>query len=181
VRTVFDLFNDFKRSQLEITTDVPYHLLRDNLVPYNGEKLPEDVTFKVATGKMFYDIIRLYECGQYFFSQKFIDVLSQFIDMSEKCYPIHIWGVEEKYYAIYNLEVYQCLNDEKASYDEEPYFYEEKEDMTPLFTVPDSLWCYIVTEELKNALIKNKISNIYFKESFLCTKEEYKQWKKSQK
>ena len=36
-----------------------------------------------------------------------------------------------------------------------------------------------ITEEIKNALIKNKISNIDFSEEFLCTEKEYKEWQKS--
>ena len=56
--TVYDLLNAFKRSQLEIFSDVlPYRLLREYLVPYYKEKLPENVTFIVASGKKNYDII----------------------------------------------------------------------------------------------------------------------------
>ena len=72
------------------------------------------------------------------------------------------------------------INEEKASFDKEPSFYCGKEITAPLFGINDTR-CFVVTEEVKNALIKNKISNIYFEESFLCTKEEYKVWKKSQK
>jgi hypothetical protein len=179
--TVFNFHNAFKRSQIEITSDVPYHYLRDYLIPYKKERLPENITFQIAAGRKNYDVIRLFECGQYFFSQKFIDVLSQFMDMSDKCYPIKIDGAEEQYYVIYNLEKYPYLNKEKAMFDKEPYFYCGKETTTPLFSITNSLYCFVVTEELKNALIKNKISNIDFTKSFLCTKEEYKEWKKAQK
>ena len=180
MNTVFDFINAFKRSQIEITSDVPYHILREFLVPYKKEKLPESVVFKVAAGKKNYDVIRLFECGQYFFSQKIIDVLSQFVDMSDKCYPIKVEGAEEQYYVIYNLDKFPFLNKEKAIFDKEPYFYCGKEITVPLFCITNTL-IFVVTEEIKNALIKNKISNIYFKESYLCTKEEYKNWRKSQK
>lgn len=178
--TVFDLNNDYKRSQLEISSDVlPYSQLCEYLMPYHKEKLPLNVTFRIATGKKNYDVIRLFECGQFFFSQKFIDVLSQFMDMSDKCYPIKVEGAEEQYYVIYNLEDFSFLNKEKSMFDEEPPFYCENKIKAPLFTITNTLYCYVVTEELKNALIKNKISNIYFKESFLCTREEYKAWQKT--
>lgn len=180
MKTVFNFHNDFKRSQLEISPDVSYNLLWEYLVPYKDEKLPENVTFKVAIGKKNYDVIRLFESGEYFFSQKFIDVLSQFMNMSDKCYPIKVDGAEEQYYVIYNLDKYPYINEEKASFDKEPSFYCGKEITAPLFGINDTR-CFVVTEEVKNALIKNKISNIYFEESFLCTKEEYKVWKKSQK
>lgn len=178
---VFDLHNAFKRSQLEITSDTSYSMLREYLLPYQKEKLPENVTFRVAAGKKNYDVIRLFECGQYFFSQKFIDVMSQFMDMSDKCYPIKVEGVEEQYYVIYHLDEYPYLNEEKASFDKEPSFYCGKEIVASLFSIKNSLYHFVVTEELKNALIKNNISNVDFTESYLCTKEEYKEWEKSKK
>jgi len=181
MKKVFSFHNAFKRSQLEIASDASYDLLRKYLVPYNIKKLPEDVTFRVAAGKKTFDMIRLYECGQYFFSQKFIDVLSRFMDMSDKCYPIKVEGPEEQYYVIYNLEKYPYLNKEKALFDKEPSFYSGKDITTPLFSIANTLYRFVVTEELKDALINNRITNIDFTESFLCTKEEYKQWKKSQK
>ena len=180
MNTVFDFVNASKRSQLEITSDTSYSVLREYLLLCQKEKLPEDVTFRVATGKKNYDVIRLFECGEYFFSQKFIDVMSQFMDMSNKCYPIKIEGVEEQYYVIYNLEKVPFMNKEKAIFDKEPFFYCGEEITAPLFGVAETQ-IYVITEELKNVLIRNKISNIFFKESYLCTKEEYKEWRKSKK
>lgn len=177
---VFDLLNDFKRSQLEISSNASYVFLREHLVPYKKERLPESISFKVAAGKKNYDVIRHFESGEYFFSQKFIDVLSLFMDMSGKCYPIKVDGAEKQYYVIYNLDIFPYLNKEKAEFDGEPSFYFGKEITTPLFSITNTQYCFVVTEELKNALTKNKISNIYFKKSFVCTKEEYKEWKKSQ-
>ncbi len=179
MKAVYNFHNDFKRSQIEISSDVlPYRLLCEYLVPYKKDKLPENVIFSVAAGKKNYDLIRLFQSGEFFFSPKFIDVFSQFIDMSDKCYPIKIEGIEEQYYVIYNLDHYPFLNKDKAMFDKEPPFYCGKEITTPLFGINDTR-CFVVTEELKNALLKNKISNIEFTESFLCTKQEYKDWRKS--
>ncbi len=178
---VNSFFDALKRSEIEISSkDLPYSLLREYLVPYHKEKLPDSVTFKVSAGKKNYDIIRLFESGRLFFSQKFIDVVSQYMDMSEKCYPIKIEGIEEQYYVIYNLDHYSFINRSKASatFDKEPCFYCGKEIKTPLFSITNTL-LFVVSEELKNALIKNKISNIEFEESYLCTKQEYKEWRKS--
>ncbi|MBO4810001.1 MAG: hypothetical protein J5552_00380 [Prevotella sp.] len=177
---VYNLHNAFKRSQLEISSEASYHLLTNYLLPYKKEKLPVNVTFEVATGKKAYDIIRLFQSGEFFFSQKFIDVLSSFIDMSEKCYPIMIDGLEKQYYVIYNLEKLPYLNKEKAMFDEEPSFYCGKEITAPLFGVDDTR-CFVVTEEIKNAIMQNNISNVYFEESFLCTEKEYEVWHNSQK
>lgn len=178
METVFNFHNAFKRSQLEISSDASYDLLLEYLVPYKKERLPENVTFKVAAGKKNYDIIRLFESGEYFFSQKFINVLSQFMDMSDKCYPIKVEGAEEQYYVIYNLKKYPFLNKEKNMFDEEPRFFCGKDITASLFSINNTR-CFVVTEELKNALIKNKISNICFEEAYLCTREEYKAWKKA--
>ncbi len=178
MKSVYNFHNAFKRSQLEVSSDASYDLLLKYLVPYQNEQLPGNIIFKVANGKNNYDLIRLFESGELFFSQKFIDVLSQFMDMSDKCYPIKVDGAEEQYYVIYNLDHYPFLNKEKAIFDKEPYFYRGKEITTPLFGITGTR-CYVVTEELKKALIKNKISNIEFTESFLCIREEYKEWRKS--
>ena len=178
--SVYDLYNDCKRSILEIKSDASSDILAEYLIPYKKEKLPENVTFKVAAGKKFFDIIRLYESGEYFFSQKIIDVLAQFIDMSNKCYPIKIEGIEEQYYVIYNLDEYPYLNKDKAIFNEEPHFYCGKEIKTSLFSVTNTR-LFVVTEDIKKALIENKISNIYFKETFLCTEEEYEEWQKSKR
>ena len=98
--------------------------------------------------------------------------------MSNKCYPIKIEGVEEQYYVIYNLNAYPYLNKEKAMFNEEPPFFCGTEIKIPLFSVVDT-HRFVITEEIKNALIKNKISNIDFSEEFLCTEKEYKEWQKS--
>lgn len=181
MKTVFELNNSFKRSQIEIKSDTPNDLLEDYLKPYQKERLIESITFKVAAGKKDFDVIRLFQSGQYFFSQKFIDVVSQFMDMTDKCYPIKVEGTEEQYYVIHNLKKFSYLNFLKASltFDKEPHFYREKKIIPPIFTTPKSRYHFVVTKELKNALIKNKISNIDFTESYLSTKEEYKEWQKS--
>ena len=174
---VYNIYNACKRSILEIKADVPFSILADYLIPYKKERLPQNITFKVGAGKKLFDVIRLYESGRLFFSKKIIDILSQFIDMSNKCYPIKIEGIEEQYYVIYNLDEYPYLNKDKALFNEEPHFYCGKEIETSFFSVSNTR-LFVVTEDIKNALIKNKISNIDFKEAFLCTEDEYKEWQK---
>lgn len=175
--TVFSIGNAWKRSQLEIDSEIPYKILCEHLIPYQKEKLPNNIIFKVATGKKAYDLIRLFESGEFFFSQKIINVLSQFVDMSNKCYPIKIEGVDEQYYVIYNLDAYPYFNKEKAMFEEEPPFFCGTKINAPIFSVANTNR-FVVTEEIKNALIKNKISNIDFSKDYLCSEDEYKDWKK---
>lgn len=93
----------FKRSMLEITSKTSYDILWKYLDPLQKEKLPENIVFTIASGKKAYDIIRLYESGEYFFSQRVICVLSKFIDMTDKCYPITIEGVETLYLSLIHI------------------------------------------------------------------------------
>ena len=178
MKTVFNIHNAFKQSQLEISSNTSYDLLYEYLVPYKKDMLPEDVFFEVATGKKSYDLIRLFQSGEFFFSQRFIDVLAHHVDMSDKCYPIKIKGIEEQYYVIYNIEESSYLNKEKSMFDEEPPFYCKNNIRNPLFAISNTRH-FVVTDKLKNEIINNKLTNIEFTESFLCTREEYKEWRKS--
>ena len=165
---------------LEITSETDYKILRKYLDPLRKEKLPDDIKFKVAVGKKNYDIIRLYECGEEFYSQKIIDVLSQFVDMSNKCYPIKIEGILEQYYIIYNLEAYPFLNRKEhlSMSIDDPCFWDVHDASLQLFGIKGTSYV-IVTEDIKNALLSNKISNILLTESFGCTKDEYKELKRT--
>lgn len=163
----------FKRSMLEITSDTPIDILWKYLNPLQKEKLPANVQFKVAAGKKAYDIIRLYESGEYFFSKKVIEVLSQFVDMSNKSYAIQIKDVKEKYYTIYNLQQYPFLNKDKLLGRDEPRFYGVEGTSLQLFGI-EGTSNIIVSDEIRLALLKNKISNIELIECFGCSKAEYK-------
>lgn len=71
---VYNFHNAFKRSMLEITSDTSYDFLCEYLSPSNKEKFPQNLVFKIAAGNKKYDIIRRFQSGELFFSQKFIDV-----------------------------------------------------------------------------------------------------------
>lgn len=169
----------FKRSMLEISSEISYDILDKYLDPTQTERLPDDVYFKVVAGKKKYDIIRYYGFAWEFYSQKFIEVLSQFVDMSDKCYPIKIEGVEEQYYAIYNLKTYPFWNkDDVVSVYDDPRYFGIQDKSIPIFGIDDTAFI-IVSEEIKDALLKSKISNIELKETFGCSFEEFKEIKKS--
>ncbi len=175
--TFYYLTHRFKRSMLEITSDSLYEYYWDT-DPLSREKLPSEITFKVAAGKKSYDIIRRFEDRGHFYSQKFIDVLSLFVDMSDKCYPIKIEGVAEQYYVIYNLEAFPYWNREEETFMYDPCYFGMQDASTPIFGIEDTLFI-MVSEEVKNALLKNKVSNIELVESFGCSLDEYEEIKKS--
>ncbi len=173
------LTHRFKRSLLEITSESPvvYYWDPD---PLSKERLPNEIVFKIAIGKKAYDIIRRYEDRGQFFSQKNIDILSQFVDMSDKCYPIKIEGIEEQYYIIYNLEAYPYWNREEVTFMYDPCYFGMQDPSTPIFGIEGTLFI-MVSEEVKDALLKNKVSNIELIESFGCSLEEYKEVRNKQK
>jgi hypothetical protein len=175
--TFYNLTHRFKRGLLEITSETSYSELRRFLDPLQNEKLPENVRFKVAAGNKCYDIIRLHERYEEFYSHRLIDVLSQYVDMSGKCYPIKIEDVDEQYYVIYNLKEYSFLNKEECQTMDNPCFWDVNDNSLHLFGIKDTSFI-IVSETIKRALLKNKISNIHLTESFGCTIDEYKVIKK---
>lgn len=180
--TAFFLFGDFKRSYITVQpTNATFNSLFEYLIPCSKKRIPDDVTFKVAKGKKFFDIINYHEAeNHHFYSQRLIDLLSEFVDMSDKCYPINIEGIEEKYYMIYNLPEYKRLNREKAMNHEEPRFFSGKEIIRPLYGLENGSKI-AVSEEVMNHLIKNKVSNARFCACYISTEEEYKDWQKNQK
>lgn len=177
---LFEFTHRFKKGMLEISSNTSYDILWKYLDPLQKERLPSNITFKVKTGKKQYDIIRLYESGEEFFSQNVIDVLSLFTDMTDKCYPINIDGIEKQYYAIYNLEACSFLNREESTFEDEPCCFKVNISPLPLFSIEDTK-CIIVSLEVKKALLKHKLSNIRLLECFGCTLEEYKENKESLK
>ena len=174
----FDFTHRFKRGMLEIASDAPIEILWNYLNPLQKEKLPANILFKVAAGKKAYDIIRLYESGEYFYSQRVIDVLSQFVEMSDKCYPIKIEGVANKYYVIYNLDACSYLNRDEETCMYDPRFYMVCDSSLPMFGIENTS-CVMVSEAVKSALIKNKVTNIELIERFGCTQEEYEKIKRA--
>ena len=106
--------------------------------------------------------------------------MSQFVDMSDKCYPIKIEGIEEQYYIIYNLEAYPYWNREEVTFMYDPCYFGMQDPSTSIFGIEGTLFI-MVSEEVKDALLKNKVSNIELIESFGCSLEEYKEVRNKQK
>ena len=177
--SLFCLTHRFKRGMLEISSEISYSELRDYLRPLQNKIFPDNVLFKIAFGKKRYDIIRLFQGGgEGFYSQKIVDILSQFVDMSDKCFPINIEGIEEKYYVINNLRAYPFWNRKEHTFMDDPYYFGIHDNNISIAGI-EGTSVILVSEEIRNALVKNKISNISLIEAFGCSFEEYEKIKES--
>ncbi len=142
------------------------------LYPTSKTRLPNEVVFRVVRGRRWTDVIVYHEAWSHtFYSQKIIDILGKFLDMSDKCYPIHIEGTDQRYYVIYNIEEYTYLNQKYGSFFRKPPYFELPDACPPLFTLSNSN-LRVCSKELKEALIKAKIVNIRFRDVCGLTKEE---------
>ena len=104
MKTYYSIMPASYYSILEIKANKPYDEIDSILGSRDGNKvLPADTKFRIMQGKRATPMIFYHESISIkFFSQKFIQFLSQFIDMSDKCYPIEIEDFDETYYVIYN-------------------------------------------------------------------------------
>ena len=177
MKTFYLLNHRCKSSLLEITANNKFDPEEYTIVN-TKMTLPNNITFSVVSGKKSYDIIRIYQAVGKFFSKRIIDVFSQFIDMSDKCYPINIKDVDMKYYAIFNLSEVPYLNRKENNFLEEPFFIDDRNMNAPIFSIKDSRLIF-VTEEVKDALFDNKITNIYLEECFSCSRDGYERIKKT--
>ncbi len=177
--STYNILSDFKRSAIEVTSNISHDdIFKKYHHPYHSEKMPSNTTFKITRGKKSFDVIRLDGFTMCFYSQKIIDIISQFVDMSDMCYSINIEGVEGKYYALYNLCKYPFINKNLAILGKEPEFYCVNGIPSPIFSV-DKTYCIVVSNEIKDALEKNKVTNIRFTQANCCSIEEYHVWKES--
>ena len=177
MKTFYLLNHRCKSSLLEITANNKFDPEEYTIVN-TKMTLPNNITFSVVSGKKSYDIIRIYQAVGKFFSKRIIDVFSQFIDMSDKCYPINIKDVDMKYYAIFNLSEVPYLNRKENNFLEEPTFIYTQKMSDPIFCIKNTGWLF-VTEEVKDALFDNKITNISLEECFSCSRDGYERIKKT--
>ena len=178
MKTFYHLAHRFKSSLLEITTEKSLDISDEYICLNTQKKVLENITFRVATGKKSYDIIRFFEYVGHFYSQRIIDVLSKFIDMSDKCYPIKIKDVDMQYYVLYNLSYVPNVNRKENNFLEEPTFIYTQKMSDPIFCIKNTGWLF-VTEEVKDALFDNKITNISLEECFSCSRDGYERIKKT--
>lgn len=186
MKTYYDLREKSYHDILRIVPNEPCDKMYDFMTRTTQKMLPKNISFFIQQGKQKADLIFQYPdtCCK-FFSQNLIDVLSKFMDMSDKCYPINIEGIDEKYYVIYNLKGYVLFNRNEHFFNQDTRFIKrepalflnEEESTPPLFTFSNSL-SLIVCEEIKQEIEKQKLTNIDFERTFSYSKPEYEAWKK---
>jgi hypothetical protein len=158
--------------ELNTTDKRGYSFVAPYLVTTAKERLPKEVSFQVAKGKRWTDIIVYHQSVSLnFYSQKLIDVLSKFIDISNISYPIHIEACDTKYYVLYNLKEFTFLN--QQNFFEAPLFL-QSEEVPSLFALTKSN-LIICAPAVKNEIIKEKLTNVYFSDAIGLTLDEYQE------
>jgi hypothetical protein len=173
----FTFSTDFKRSMIEVKPNISYREIEPYISPEAKKKMPSNVKFKIAKGKKLYDSIRHFESIGEFYSQKFINILSEFYDLSKNCYTLNIEEMSEKYFNFYNLESAEFINRDYSisAIASEPWMFLLPSSLQNIFCLKDS-YIVVISEEAKIALEKAKITNIRFKEVYGCTLSEKEEW-----
>lgn len=169
----------------EIKSDMPHRTLK--AYPFDEANLPLlDLPFRICHGKKQRDMIYYFgDISIEFVSQNVYSLLSKYVAVDNYLYPIHINDVEDVYYFIHKLPEYQFVNRNviipNTNYEcEVPCFLLEK-DMPSFFTLNNTL-CRIVTSEMKDAMVKAKLTNIVFEPIYgLSSMEEYYELQKNDK
>ena len=173
----------WKRSCIEVLPNIESKDYEKYLLPYKNQRLPEQTTFCIKAFKKEYDIIGIYQyMSLQLYSKELISILSSFTDMSDKCYKISLPDATKEYFVIYNLPTHICINLKavknwvKNFWPDRPiYRFVINDSIGPVFTL-DGFNCVIVSEEIRKALTKAKITNIDFREVYGYTPEEALEW-----
>jgi hypothetical protein len=117
-----------------------------------------------------YDLLSFNNCTFEAISFKFKKVLEENGLIKWKCFPIQIESISEQYFVFYDLSVAgNILNLEKVNdYEEDIKFDISTWDGSDIFHLKNTL-CTICTEDVKNVLEKNKITNVKFEKCFGIT------------
>ncbi len=183
MKTYYDLRFAWKRSCIEIRPNIKLIDYLDYWLPFWHRRLPEDTKFSVKAGKKEYDIIGVNRCMDlHMYSNGLIYVLNQFTDMSKYCYKIDLSDVIKEYYVIYNLPTNRWISaKESKRWLNDPWldfprirFIIGKNDYKVFST--NERGGLLVSEEVKRAIEKAKITNVEFEEAYGYTPEEALEW-----
>ena len=161
----------------EIESDMPYSCISE--VPFdkaNTELL--DLPFRICHGKKQHDIIYYYEgISIEFLSQNIYDFLSRYGDVRPYLYPIRISDIDDTYYFVHNLPEVQFINRNVyipgTNYETEIPCFLLQDNLPPLFSM-DNTRCKIITPEMKESMIKTKLTNVSFEPVYgVSSMEEY--------
>ncbi len=185
METFFDFGKKLYGGVWEIKSDMPYDdICETNL---NEEQLKLlDLPFRICHGKKQRDIIYRYgDISIEFLSQNIYDFLSQYGDVSPYLYPIHIKDVDDVYYFVHNLPEVKFINRNvyipDTNYETEISCFLLQDNLPPLFCLDDTR-CKIITPEMKDAMIKAKLTNLAFEPVYgVSSMEEYYQLQKEGK
>lgn len=165
----------------EIKSDMPYADISE------GKNLHLlDLPFRIRHGKKQRDIIYYFgDISIEFISQNVYAFLSQYEDVSPYLYPIHIKDVDDVYYFVHNLPEVKFINRNvvipNTNFEREIRCFLLQDNMPSFFTLNNTRLT-IITPEMKNAMIKAKISNIAFEPVYgVSSMEEYYQLQKEGK
>ena len=156
---------------------MPYSILSDG--PFDEANLKLlDLPFRICHGKKQRDIIYRYEdISIEFLSQNVYSFLSRYGDMRPYLYPIHIEGVDDVYYFIHDLPEVQYINRNayipNTNFEREVSCFLLQDDMPPFFTLSGTRF-KMITAEMKEAMIKEKLTNVNFRPVYgVSSMEEY--------
>lgn len=130
--------------------------------------------FVVDHGKRVKDILAYHECNLPFFSEKAKNIIAQFVPNADNyLFPVHIEGVDATYFVMHDLPTYGEILNSWESLSSEKTCIGLLEKTPSLFSVNNTR-LILCSEELKNALKKAKVSNIYFRTYYaVASYDEY--------
>ena len=171
------------QSVIELRAKGPYSysFVEQFLLSTSRNRLPQEIAFYVVKGKRWSDIIVYNQSVSInFYSQKLIDILRNFINMENICYPIQIANCQLSYYTIYNLKELSFINQAyRPTPDPFPCFVLQ-DNMPHLFTLTNSN-LKVCSADVKDAIEKAKLKNIYFREIHGLSEAEYAEWREKHK
>ena len=169
----------------EIESDMPYGKISN--VPFDKADLELlNLPFRICHGKKQRDIIYYYEgISIEFLSHNIYTFLSQYGDVSPYLYPIHIKDVDGVYYFVHNLPEVKFINRNvvipNTNFEREIRCFLLQDNMPSFFTLNDSR-LKVIPPEMKDAMIKSKITNIEFEPIYgVSSMEEYYELQKEGK
>lgn len=185
MKTYYDFRKKLYGGVWEIESDMPYHDIRET--NFNEEQLRLlDLPFRICHGKKQRDMVYYYgDISIEFLSQNIYDFLSKYGDMRPYLYPIHINEVDDVYYFVHNLPEVKFINRNvkisSTDYKTEISCFLLQDNLPPLFCLDDTR-CKIITPEMKDAMIKAKLTNIAFEPVYgVSSMEEYYELQKDGK
>lgn len=175
------IYYDFRKKSYggvwEIDSDMPYNKISE--VPFDKSDLGLlNLPFRICHGKKQKDIIYYYgDISIEFLSSNIYTFLSQYGDVGSYLCPIHIKDVDDVYYFIHNLPEVEFINRNvvipNTNFEHEIRCFLLQDNIPSLFALNNTR-CKVITPEMKEAMIKAKITNVAFTPIYgVSSMEEY--------